>query len=385
MTSPKESRVNEVALSQPLCTAIQIALLALLESWNITPIATIGHSSGEIAAACGAGFISSSEAIIIAYYRGKVVSENKRQGAMLAVGLGSNEVGKYLAGLEGQVVIACYNSSASVTLSGDSVGIALVSQRLEADNIFNRKLMTDGRAYHSHHMKPLATLYESLVETALTRLGITRNQINRKARMISSVTGQELHGIDSGYWSRNLTGSVLFDTSLAELLRQETSLTHLLELGPHGALGGPTRQILKDCVANIIYEPTLSRNSNGVECLLQLAGKLFLKNFPVDLVSVNSIEKLTGEVTVLEHGKFLVDLPRYQWTYKKLYWAENRPSVEMRTINRARHDVLGRKVFGATDMEPVWRNILRNKDLPWLKDHQVFMPFRLIAFCMRKN
>lgn len=32
--------------SQPICTAVQIALVDLLERWGITPQATIGHSSG---------------------------------------------------------------------------------------------------------------------------------------------------------------------------------------------------------------------------------------------------------------------------------------------------------------------------------------------------
>lgn len=41
------SRVHRPEVSQTLCTALQIALVALLESWGIRPEATVGHSSGK--------------------------------------------------------------------------------------------------------------------------------------------------------------------------------------------------------------------------------------------------------------------------------------------------------------------------------------------------
>lgn len=46
-----ESKVHLTEYSQPMCTAIQVALVDLLESFGIRPTAVIGHSSGEIAAA----------------------------------------------------------------------------------------------------------------------------------------------------------------------------------------------------------------------------------------------------------------------------------------------------------------------------------------------
>lgn len=41
-----ESRVNEAKLSQALTTAIQIGLVDLLQSWDVNPVAVVGHSSG---------------------------------------------------------------------------------------------------------------------------------------------------------------------------------------------------------------------------------------------------------------------------------------------------------------------------------------------------
>jgi acyl transferase domain-containing protein len=63
------TRVNDAILSQPICTIIKIALVHLLESWNILPAAVLGHSSGEVAAAYSDGFLSLNEAITNAYFR----------------------------------------------------------------------------------------------------------------------------------------------------------------------------------------------------------------------------------------------------------------------------------------------------------------------------
>ena len=43
-----KSRVNEAELSQPLTTAVQIAIVDLLRSWGVRPTAVVGHSSGKI-------------------------------------------------------------------------------------------------------------------------------------------------------------------------------------------------------------------------------------------------------------------------------------------------------------------------------------------------
>jgi acyl transferase domain-containing protein len=63
------SRVGEAALSQPLCTAVQILLVELLRLAKVHLACVVGHSSGEIAAAYAAGYLTARDAIVIAYYR----------------------------------------------------------------------------------------------------------------------------------------------------------------------------------------------------------------------------------------------------------------------------------------------------------------------------
>ncbi len=48
LANEKSSRINEPELSQPLCTALQVAIVDLLAYWNVRPSVVVGHSSGEI-------------------------------------------------------------------------------------------------------------------------------------------------------------------------------------------------------------------------------------------------------------------------------------------------------------------------------------------------
>lgn len=124
--APKDSsHVMDPTYSQPVCTSVQVGLVLLLQSWGIASSVVVGHSSGEIAAAFAAGFISLEEAITIAYYRGYMVNKNALDGGMIAAGLSREEAEKMIGslGLEGKIRVACVNSPSSVTISGDGPAI----------------------------------------------------------------------------------------------------------------------------------------------------------------------------------------------------------------------------------------------------------------------
>ncbi|KAF3484394.1 Fum1p [Arthroderma uncinatum] len=156
-----DSKANEAEFSQPLCTALQIALVNILYTWGIKPSSLVGHSSGEIAAAYASGAITARSAIIIAYYRGMVAKELKKNGAMAAVGLGKDKATQYL--VDG-VVVSCENSPGSVTLSGDADKVDKVVGTIknELPDVLCRRLRVSV-AYHSHHMQELGPLYESRI------------------------------------------------------------------------------------------------------------------------------------------------------------------------------------------------------------------------------
>lgn len=378
MDSPETSRVSEAEFSQPLCTAVQVAVVELLSTWGVKPVVTVGHSSGEIGAAFAAGIVSATEAIIVAYYRGLVVRDVNTNGAMMAVGLGAEDVEPYLKGTNGKVVIACHNSSMSVTLSGDANALKTVQVKLDAEKIFARPVKTGGKAYHSSHMQAVAESYKAHIQAAKAAAPFERSSPS-KARMVSSVTNSVLdpsHSVNEEYWCQNLTSPVLFNQAIQTIATDEQFSEVdllLIEIGPHSSLSGPIRQICVEFgLDKLGYVPSLLRGSDSAAQLLKVAGELWLRNYPLDLERVTVQEEVsTTSKMNLRKGEVLVELPRYQWNYAKNLWAEPRQSAEQHAPKHARHDILGSRMPGGSQTEPIWRNVLRIRDVPWLRGHSL--------------
>ena len=368
----KTTRVNLAHISQPACTAIQLALIALLRSWGITPTAVIGHSSGEIAAAYAAGILSVEAAMEIAYHRGRLVPVLKErypdlQGSMMAIGCGKEDIDPLIASLSHREArIACYNSPDSLTISGDTPAIEELSKLLEEKQIFNRKLLIE-TAYHSHHMELIAGDYYS----SLRKLPYPEKSSD--VRFFSSLTGKEAQHeeLDSSYWVRNLTSPVKFAQALHHLAAPSgefaTGVDMILEIGPHSALQGPIKQTLRTlggAAEKIPYATTLARKKDAVDTMLDLASTLFCKGAPVNLVNVNFAK-------AQKKPSLLVDMPRYPWNHSKTYWHESRIAKVHKNRKFPRHDILGSLANYSNDLEPTWRNIVRLDDLPWLRHHKI--------------
>ena len=168
----KESQINLALYSQPLCSAIQIALVDLLASWGIKPQSVVGHSSGEIAAAYAMGALNHEDAMLVAYHRGVCSSKmasKELNGSMMAVGMSEASVQPLIESLTlGKAVVACVNSPSSITISGDVSAIDELHTILEDKKIFARKLAVEV-AYHSHHMNAISEEYRAALENIKTR------------------------------------------------------------------------------------------------------------------------------------------------------------------------------------------------------------------------
>lgn len=350
----KKSRVHIAEFSQPLCTAVQIALVDTLAALGIHPDAVVGHSSGEIAAAYAAGALTAEEAIIGAFYRGLVTNHQKKAGAMAAIGMSWKETEKHLVT---NVAIACDNSPKSVTISGDIDKVDTVIaqiQKLQPD-VMARKLKVD-KAYHSYHMAEIGEQYRSLLENKI-------NEKEPKKLFFSSVTG-DLAGksvtLGSRYWQRNMESPVLFKAAILSILQHPVGRNPVfVEVGPHSALAGPLRQILNQESIMAPYTSTLVRNQDCIESLLSTVGHLHTITVPVDLKAV------------IPTGSCLSDLPPYPWDHEESHWYESRLSKDYRLQKHPHHDLLGARIVESTDLEPSWRNLFHLSTAPWVRDHKV--------------
>ena len=375
LDGPTESRINEVTRSQPICTAVQVALVDLLRNWGVSPTAVVGHSSGEIAAAYAAGLLNSTQAILVAYFRGYSVGKLRSQGTMMAAGV-SAETAKSLIEtkeLQENVRVACVNAPESVTLSGASDGIEALRHEFQDQKKFARKLETGGRAYHSYMMKEIGALYQDLLTPLFADAS---SETPTTAKMYSSVghSPDELRIFEgrtdwAAYWRQNLEQPVQFSGALASLAEKEGGKLHLIEVGPHSALKGPIQQIRTSIGLDknsLPYVPTLVRKEDADECLKKLAGTLFVHGHALDWNKVNGLPESGHDLVPLH------DLAPYPWDYSApLNWAEPRASVELRNRKYLRHELLGTFALTGNGIDFTWRNLIRPKEIPWFSDHKL--------------
>ncbi len=366
----EQSQLHQAHISQPACTAIQLALVKLLESWGIRPHAVTGHSSGEIAAAFAAGALTLDTCLKIAYYRGIVTTMLKEnfpetKGTMLAIGTDRKDASSMMEELkDGQVVVACVNSPSSITASGDVSAIIELQKAAEKRKLFARRLNVDV-AYHSPHMNLITDEYQKAI-------GTVKPILSRDVQFFSSLTGRRTStlALGSSYWVNNLKSPVRFSNSLSDCCSldqegsvPEDSVTHLIEIGPHSALKGPIRDILAAGPRKkykIHYSSCLVRSENAIASTLRLASELFTHGCYLDLSAINHPVRGYGKPEVLS------ELPPYPWNHESKYWHESRISTNHRLKSRPRNDILGTLVADSNDLEPTWRNIVRLEDIPWV-------------------
>jgi acyl transferase domain-containing protein len=371
LESAEMSRVNDVDRSQPLCTALQIALVDMLSDWNIKPESVVGHSSGEIAAAYAAGLLTAAQAIKVAYFRGYAVAQLHRPGLMLAAGLTAEAAESLIVdkGFSDQACVACINSSDSVTLSGAPEAIEALEAELNSQSTFNRRLKTGGQAYHSHMMKEIGPLYGQLLTKYLGSSQLSHEATAAMYSSVAGVVGQLDAFHDSSemakYWQDNLESPVHFSSAIENLVSNGSC--HMIEIGPHGAMKGPLRRIRVDLgktERHCQYSATLDRTKDADACMQNLAGSLFLKGYKLNWYSVNGLPR-----SGLKH---IHNLPTYPWDYSAgLLWYEPRPSINLRNREHVRHELLGSLQLADDGIHMRWRNILQLSEMPWLSGHKV--------------
>lgn len=421
LTKPRKAGViRQPEFSQPLVTALQLALLAVLEDWDVKPSAAVGHSSGEIAAAVAAGYMSSADAIKTAYFRGygskQMLEANGEEQAagplgMLAVGVGPEMVQSYLDAVNSKssnkgadVHIACYNSPSSLTISGPVSSLTALEARLKEDGHFARLLQVD-LAYHSPYMTSVASYYKKTLQEFCNfgREGSQNGQQQGSAVWFSSVTGNRIDtgsAVDAEYWKSNMVMPVRFHQALTGMILDGSEATDeadlmLIEIGPSNALAGPVSQVIKDAdgagnqglAAKVKYTSALKRGANSVYPLLAVAGQLFAVGVPVPLAKVNGYDFASTDenASIVKFGsarttapRVVVDLPNYQWDHSTRYWHEGPASRDWRHRPFVPHDLLGSKVLGTPWSNPTFSKVLHLEDVAWLRDHklgeQVVMP-----------
>lgn len=366
------SRIQEAEFSQTLCTVVQVVLIDILKCGGIVFSAVVGHSSGEIAAAHAAGFVSAVDAVKIAYLRGYHASLSQgpggKKGAMLAAGLSIDEASELCNSPEfvNRIKIAACNSPSSLTLSGDADAISDAKVALDQQKKFARLLKVD-TAYHSHHMQPCAEPYVESLKAAGIKINTPGGDCKWYSSVLDGAEVKPTNHLIATYWRDNMAQTVLFSQAVTNALQNSGPFHHAIEIGPHPALKGPAMQIFSEVGVEISYSGTLRRGENDLQSVAETFGATW-SNLGPSGTDFQSLHQLVLDST---QPKLLKGLPTYTWDHDKPYWYESRKSKVFRTRSDPMHELLGSRCDDGNGEEYQWRNFLSTREILWLRGHQI--------------
>lgn len=336
--------IADTVVAQAANFALQVALVALWESWGILPAAIVGHSTGEIAAAHVAGALTLEDAVAVCHHRSRLQQRLRGTGGMLAVGASAGDLRDALAA-ETSVRIAAINAPTSLTLAGPEAALDRIAAGLPA-TVFQRRLKVD-IPYHGAPMQTIAS--DILAALATLRPAAPRTPL------YSTVTGAlvEAHApLDAAYWVRNVAEPVRFADACRAMIG--AGFSAFLEIGPHPVLADSLQQNLAAAGARGVTHASLRRQVPDRQQLrLALAG-LYVRGHAV-----------AWDAVAPRDGR-CVAFPSYPWQRQRL-WQESE-TCRIDRIGRGRHPFVDRP---AAAPRPSWAIEVNRGYFPYLEDHRL--------------
>ncbi|HSP23599.1 MAG TPA: type I polyketide synthase, partial [Saliniramus sp.] len=211
--------------AQPLLVATELALASVWRELGVEPVAAMGHSVGEFAAAAVAGAMSEIDALRLAVARGRAMQALPSGGGMMAVFSDAEGIAPFMERAGGVLAIAAVNGPSSLVIAGETAALDRLRELLEADGQDCRPLAVS-HAFHS----PLIDPALSALREAAERIGTGRAVIP----LISNVTGAMLSQIDADYWVEHARRPVRFADGVRAL--EAMKIDVFLEIGPDAVL-----------------------------------------------------------------------------------------------------------------------------------------------------
>nr|QGA89388.1 type I polyketide synthase [Streptomyces conglobatus] len=344
--------LERVDVVQPVLWAVMVSLAGVWRSYGVEPVAVVGHSQGEIAAACVAGALSVEDAARVVALRSRLLLDLAGEGGMLSVALPVVEVRERLAGVGG-VSVAAVNGPGSVVVAGERRVLEGLRDEWEGAGVRSRMVPVD---YASHSAQ-----VEQIEDRLLEVLAPVRPR-RASVPFYSSVTGArfDTEGLDAGYWYRNLRQTVEFAKATEALLAEGHGA--FIETSAHPVLLMGVEETAEAVERPVVTIGTLRRGEGGRERLLTSLAEAHTQGVEVDWASV-----FTGT------GARRVDLPTYPFQRQR-YWLDAvKPGGDVTSagLAPAEHPLLGAAIGVAETDTYVFTGRLSLDAHPWLADHTV--------------
>jgi acyl transferase domain-containing protein/NADPH:quinone reductase-like Zn-dependent oxidoreductase/NADP-dependent 3-hydroxy acid dehydrogenase YdfG/acyl carrier protein len=340
-------RYEFTEIAQPALFAIQVGVTCVLRSLGVEPIAVVGHSVGEIAAAWACGALTLPDAVKVIYHRSRLQGLTKGLGRMTAVSIGSAQASELLAELPlPSLALAGCNSPGGVTIAGAESDLerfeALLAERL----IVYKRLALD-YAFHSIAMDSIEPELLRVLEEIVPGESATP--------FYSTVTGGLLAGDElvAGYWWKNIREPVLFEQAVGAIIDSGTNV--FVCVTPHAILKNYVLTIMESKKTDGCVIPTLHRGDDAPHNIRKTAARTIIAGGAVNWSQLFPTP-----------GCF-VQLPNYPWQRERCWLPIS--SESSRLLERHKyHPLLGYRLH---QHECTWENRLDTALYPVYSDHAV--------------
>ncbi|MCG2787145.1 MAG: acyltransferase domain-containing protein [Anaerolineae bacterium] len=344
---------------QPALFAIEYALADLLRHLGIEPSYVIGHSVGEIVAACVAGSLDLEDAARFVVARGRLMGQLPAGGTMLAIAASPEQVQRWVQGKEADVSIATVNGPHAVVVSGRAKAVAAIGAMAQSAGR-QIKALEVSHAFHSPLMDPIL---DELTQVA-TSMRISPPRIP----IVSNTSGDFFADeIKPEYWSAQVRNAVLFHQGMEKIIDAGCSI--VVEIGPHPALtpvvvtafDSPTLQTV----------PTLRKDKKDANNLLGTLASLYVNGAPLKfdrLFSNPDYQRVSLPLYPFSVEKYSLDIEGVFDLSFDAFPADHKTGTDELPDLPELHPLLGRMVTRNTQ-KVVFETALKTTS-PWT-DHRV--------------
>ncbi|WP_416975922.1 type I polyketide synthase, partial [Streptomyces sp. 4F14] len=349
-----QEALERVDVVQPVLWAVMVSLAHLWQSLGVTPAAVVGHSQGEIAAACVAGGLSLDDAARIIAARSHLLARSLAgHGGMASVRLPLVEVESLISRWDGRLSVAAVNGLSWVVVSGDAEAVTELVMAGETEDFRARRMDTDCAGHSAQVELIRAELIESLADVT---------PVEGTVAFYSTVTGEltDTRELDAEYWYRNLRETVrLADTTP---VLATAGYGTFVEVSPHPVLTPSLEETLFESHPAAVVTGTLRRGEDELEQLLTALSTLHTHGVPVDWSAV--MGRGSGQA---------IELPTYAFQRER-YWPRPRAAAgDARGMGLVSvgHPLLGAAVELAGGEGVVFTSRLSLASHDWLADYTV--------------
>ncbi|WP_262697718.1 MULTISPECIES: type I polyketide synthase [Streptomyces] len=347
-----------VDVVQPTLWAVMISLAAVWDHHGVTPAAVVGHSQGEIAAACVAGALSLDEGARIVALRAHALRRLTGHGAMASLTLSQTHTQQLLTelGKDAQAVgIAAVNGPGSVVISGPHEQVTHTVTACQQSGHRARLIDVD-YASHSAQVDDIAEELRDILS------GI--EPVQAEVAFYSTVTGARMDTseLDTAYWVRNLRERVRFADAVRALLDDGHRV--FIEASTHPVLTIGMQETFEEAGVPAAAVPTLRRDHGDHAQLLRSVAQAFTAGVDVDWTRWFHTDPAPR----------VIDLPTYAFQRRR-YWLDGRDGHSGDPgdlgLGSAEHPLLGAAVELAEGGAQLLTGRLSPRTHPWLDDHRV--------------